>query len=167
MQLNSTMNVPAMQAQESKDFTVTKAIMNRIFKTYKANVKMTQTPPYSPYDGNMTVTKDNVNSNYIVEIKERNTDNAEYLPLTCKKYCTVMENAINGTPLVVYLVNNERYYIFDLNKLNLNLCKIKFWKIKKVQYSDNEEMIKTPTIFIPQSECCYQGIILETDADNL
>jgi len=170
MQLNSTMNVPAMQAQESKDFTTTKSIIKRIFNAYDASTTMTQTPLYSAYDADLTVDKNNVNYNYAVEIKERNVrclEDLSELPLTCRKYCLIREKAVNKTPLVVYLVNGEKYYIFDLNKLSLSSCKMQMWEIKKVQYSNSEEMIKVPTLFIPLTESIYNGIILQTDAYNL
>ena len=158
-----------MQAQETKDFTTTKSIFSRIFNAYEATTTMTQTPLYSVYDADLTVDKNNVNYNYAVEIKERNVrciEDLTELPLTAKKYCQIREKALNKTPLVVYLVNGEKYYIFDLNKVSLSSCDLRMWEIKKVQYSNSNETIKVPTLFIPLTESIYNGIILETDADN-
>ena len=107
--------MPNIEEQEKKDFIITQKIMNKIFNTYGATVEMTQTKQYSAYDAKMTVTK-NHKHKYTVEIKERNVDSIEEmetLPLKVKKYCSIMEKTKEDeTPLAIYLVNNDEYFIF-------------------------------------------------------
>ena len=151
-----------VQEQEKKDFEITKKIMNKIFNTYGATVEMTQTQPFSAYDAKMTVTK-NRKHNYTVEIKERNVEDTEYLetmPLKVKKYCSIMEKTKEDeTPLAIYLVNNEEYFIFNIKDLDLNKLNLKNWFIAKKQFTDKRQFEEQPTFFIPISMCIYNGKI--------
>ena len=147
-----------IEEQETKDFNITKKIMTLIFQAYGAKIDMKQTKPFSPYDANMTAEKKNLKKRYIVEIKERNYDGElETLPLKVKKYCSIMEQVEDQTPLVVYLCNDGQYYIFNLNRLDLNKVEIKNWNIPKVQYSDNHQYEKQPTFFLPITQSIYNG----------
>ncbi|MBQ3944239.1 MAG: hypothetical protein II670_01335, partial [Alphaproteobacteria bacterium] len=65
----------------------------------------------------------------------------------------------NETPLVIYLVNDEEYFIFNLNKLDLNNITIKNWNIPKVQFTSKQEYEQQPTFFIPLNQSIYNGII--------
>ncbi|MBQ2175937.1 MAG: hypothetical protein II453_13025 [Alphaproteobacteria bacterium] len=152
-----------MLHQESKDFTKTKKIMTNIFKAYDAEIEIKQTDTYCNVDARMTATKKNKKHHYTVEIKERNVPSIEFLqalPLTVKKYCNIMgETRENETPLVIYLVNDEEYFIFNLNKLDLNNITIKNWNIPKVQFTSKQEYEQQPTFFIPLNQSIYNGII--------
>ena len=148
-----------MIEQETKDYNITNKIMTNIFQAYDCKISMKQMPIKSKIDAKMQVEKGNMSKKYVVEIKERNCeDNPEYLPMTCKKYCNVMEQVKdNETPLAVYLVNDSEYYIFDLNKIDLNKCEIKNWWIAKVQFTDKRQYDAIPTIFFPTNQCVYNG----------
>ena len=152
-----------MLHQERKDFSKTKKIMTNIFKAYKADVDIKQTDTYCNVDARMTATKNNRKHLYTVEIKERNVPSIEYLqalPLTCKKYCNIIqETKQNETPLVIYLVNDEEYFIFNLNKLDLNQIPIRNWNIAKVQFTNKQEYEQQPTFFLPLNQSIYNGII--------
>lgn len=149
-----------IQEQENKDYSITKQIMTKIFKAYDATATLSQMPQFSHFDATMDVTKGNIFKQYTVEIKERNVtslEDLETLPLKVKKYCNIMSHSNNKTPLVIYLVNGEEYYIFDLNKLDLNKVRIANWNIPKVQYSDKHQYEEQPTFFIPLNQSIYNG----------
>lgn len=153
-----------VQRQEKKDYQITKKIMNNIFKTYDAKMYINPMGEYCNVDARMEVHKNDNIRNYTVEIKERNVpslEDLETLPLTCKKYCYIQtETKSNETPLIIYLVNSEKYYIFDLNKLDKNKLKIKNWRIAKKQLTDQPLKYEdTPTFFIPIGLSIYNGLI--------
>lgn len=144
--------------QEKKDFNITLGIMTNIFKQYGYKTKMTQTEPYSSVDANMVVTKNEKKKFYKVEIKERNQkEPITTLPLKVKKYIKIMETVENATPLVIYLVNGKDFYIFDLNKIDLNKVQMKNWNIPKVQYVDKHEYEEQPTFFFNIKDSVYTG----------
>lgn len=148
-----------MEQQESKDFHTTEKIMQKIFAAYNKSAKLKQNPIYSAIDAQMIV---NNKKYYAVEIKQRQQDMKVYntLPLKVSKYCNILENkGEDETPLIIYLVNNEEYYIFNLKKIDLNKCTICNWFINKVEFSQNQQKDKQPTIFIPVSQCVYNGQI--------
>jgi len=149
--------------QERKDFNITNKIMTTIFQAYDARISMTQTKTYYPVDANMVVEKGKKRKKYKIEIKERNIDcmeELETLPLKVKKYCNIMETINEDeTPLIIYLVNNEQYFIFNLKKLDMNNIVIRNWNIPKVQYTTKHQYEQQPTFFIPINQCIYNGII--------
>lgn len=147
-----------IQEQERKDYAQTKKIMERIFAAYDASVEMSQTKPFSAYDAKMKI---NGKRKYTVEIKERSSTEYDTMPLKVKKYCSIMESTKEDeTPIAIYLVGEEHYYIFNLRKLDLNKVVIKNWNIPKVQFSDRKEYEPQPTFFIPISMCVYDGEII-------
>lgn len=148
-----------MAEQENKDFITTQKIMKQIFSCYNKTAKLTQSPIYSAIDAKMVV---NNQKHYAVEIKERQQDMEVYdtLPLKVSKYCNILESkGEDETPLIIYLVNNEEYYIFNLEEIDLNKCTICNWLINKVEFTQNQQKDKQPTIFIPISQCVYNGQI--------
>lgn len=150
---------PKMVEQENKDFITTQKIMQKIFAAYNKSAKLKQNPIYSPIDAQMVV---NNKKYYAVEIKERQQDMEIYntLPLKVSKYCNILESkGEDETPLIIYLVNNEEYYIFNLEKLDLNKCTICNWFINKVEFTQNQQKDKQPTIFMPINQCVYNGNI--------
>lgn len=154
-------NLAKMQEQELKDYNITLRIMTKIFNSYDATVKMKPMPTFNAIDARMTVQKGIKTKSYAIEIKERNTNGElDTLPLKCKKYCNIMsETKEDETPIAIYLVNGEEYYIFNLKKLDLNKVIIKNWNIPKVQYSDKHQYEEQPTFFIPLNQSIYNGII--------
>lgn len=155
-----------MEEQELKDFKTTEKIMHKIFKSYNKVAELKQNPIYSPIDACMTV--DN-KYKYAVEIKERfqNLEEFATLPLKVSKYCSIKENTPeDAKPLIIYLLNDEQYFIFNLEKLDLNKCAIKNWLINKIEFCDGQEKEKQPTIFIPLEQAIYNGKILKYNANN-
>lgn len=153
-------NFKQIEDQEQKDFIITNNIMTHIFQTYGATATLKQMQPFSHFDATMTVEKGETKKLYTVEIKERNVqslEDLESLPLKVKKYCNIKSHSENKTPLVIYLVNGEEYYIFDLNKLDLNKVQIANWNIPKVQYSDKHQYEEQPTFFLPLNQSIYNG----------
>lgn len=55
------------------------------------------------------------------------------------------------------LLNNEEYYIFDLDTIQLPLSSIAFWNIKKVEMDDDSIKEPTPTIFLPIEKAIIRG----------
>ncbi len=152
-----------MEEQEQKDFKTTEKIMKQIFKSYNKVAVLKQNPSFSPIDASMTVDKKH---KYAVEIKERfqNLEEFATLPLKVAKYCSIKENTPEDSkPLIIYLLNEEQYFIFDLNKLDLNKCAIKNWLINKVEFCDGRQKEKQPTIFIPIEQAIYNGFITTED----
>lgn len=147
-----------MEIQELKDFNITVRIMTDIFKKYGAKVKMDKTEIYSPYDANMIVKKNDKIRKYTVEIKERNSNSYDTMPLKVKKYCNIMESTKKDEiPLAIYLVNDHNYYIYNLRTLDLNKVELKNWTIPKIQFTENQEYEKVPTFFLPINLSIYHG----------
>lgn len=154
------MDKQLMEYQEKRDYERTQAIMSDIFSN--CTLTMTQEPIYSHVDARMVVTKGKTTRHYTVEIKERQQDMDKYhtLPLTVKKYCNIKdETQPNEKPLVIYLLNGKYFYIFDLNSIDLNGCNIRNWSINKVEFTNNPEKEKQPTIFIPIEQAVFNGSI--------
>ena len=89
----------------------------------------------------------NRHKRYTIEIKERNVDSIEdleTLPLKVKKYCNIMEKTKEDeTPLIIYLVNNSNYYIFNLKALDLNTLNLRNWTIAMMKL---ELVVAEPSI---------------------
>lgn len=155
-----------MEEQELKDFRTTERIMKNIFKTYNKVAELKKNPNYSPIDASMIV---DGKHKYAVEIKERfqNLEDYATLPLKVSKYCSIKENTpSDAKPLIIYLLNEEEYFIFNLDKLDLNKCSIKNWYINKVEFSANQQKEKQPVIFIPIEQAIYNGIYTKENANN-
>lgn len=147
-----------MTEQERKDYIIAQQIFINIFAKYDKNLYIYKTKTYSSYDMFMRCR----NKKYLIEIKERNQDMKKYktLPLKWTKYIDIVkETGGEDTPIVIYLVNGEDFYIFDLNKLDLNKCEYKNWEINKIEYSvmNNSNKERQPTIFMPISMAVYKG----------
>lgn len=161
LHFNHMINKKQMDEQEQKDFDTTEKIMKQIFTSYHATAQLNKNESYAPVDAYMNVKKGEINKWYSIEIKERKQDMDIYdtLPLKVSKYINIMEASKGITPLVIYLLNNEEYYIFDLNNIDLNKVEIKLWNIAKVQYCEKQEYEQKPTFFIPITMAKYNGII--------
>lgn len=148
-----------MYLQELKDFQTTERIMKNIFKKYGLNVELIQNPLYSHIDTKLLVNKKH---RYNVEIKERTQNMEKYdtLPLKVKKYINILKNTEkNIKPLVIYLVNNKEYFIFNLRQIDLNKCEFDNWFINKVEFDKNQIKDEIPTLFIPICQAIYKGKI--------
>lgn len=137
--------------QEKKDFQTTEKIMKGIFKQYNYNCECTQCPTYSHVDATMNISNGNRKKKYTVEIKSRNTDKyTSTMPLLTEKYVYIRQSTPKDvTPLVVYLLNDEFYHIFNLNNLDLNRVEFGIWTIKEKEFSDEENFVKKTVFFIP------------------
>lgn len=156
--MRTNIDLQRMQEQELKDFNITLGIMTNIFQEYGYKVKMDKTEIYSPYDANMIVKKNDKIRKYTVEIKERNSNSYDTMPLKVKKYCNIMESTKKDeTPLAIYLVNDHNYYIYNLRTLDLNKVELKNWNIPKIQFTTNQEYEKVPTFFLPINQSIYHG----------
>ena len=173
----NTIDEVRMKKQENKDFTNAVRVFNKILGSKKYTAKFNQMPLGSASD--MRFNADNRYFN--VEIKERNQDMDKYpqLPLKLTKFKRLIEDTKEYEKLLyIVLVNNEEYYIYDLENIdfsetthveydpeNIDFSNLVFtdWTIKKVQYSveedDKVEYETVPTFFIPISYACASGKI--------
>ena len=147
--------------QELKDYQMTVAILSKLFKKY--NPQFSRMAKGCVFDAKMYfIDNNNEVYRYNIEIKSRKQNMEEYdtLPLTVAKYCNVKESCKLGEkPIYISLVNGEEYYIFDLDKLDMNNVTIKNWYINDIEYSNNPTKKKIPTMFIPVTESVNNGLI--------
>ena len=151
-----------MELQEEYDFQTTSLIMKDLYSKYDATYSIEKMPTYSTVDATMSVSKGAIKNHYFVEIKSRYVNNEEYkktMPITVEKFLRVKESSMDATPLIIYLLNNKQYYIFNLNKIDLNKVEIKLWKIEKIQYSETSKKEEIPTIFLPVDMAVCTGDI--------
>ena len=151
--------------QENLDFQTTEKIMKGIFKQYNYNCECTQCPTYSHVDATMQVSNNKREKKYTVEIKSRYTEKyTSTMPLLTEKYVYIMQSTAQGvTPLIVYLLNNDIYYIFNLETLDLNCVDIGIWTIKEKEFSTEDKFVKKTVFFIPIELASKSGKI---HADN-
>lgn len=147
--------------QELKDYQMTVKILSRLFKKY--NPQFSMMAKGCVFDAKMYfITNDNEVYRYNIEIKSRKQNMEEYdtLPLTVQKYCNVKDACKLGEKAIyLSIVNEEEYYIFDIDKLDMNKVIIKNWYINDIEYSDNPTKKKIPTMFIPITESVNNGLI--------
>lgn len=157
----NTINDEKADLQELKDYTTTVKILSRIFKKY--NPQFSRMAKGCVFDAKMYfIDNNNEVYRYNIEIKSRKQNMEEYdtLPLTVAKYCNVKESCKLGEkPIYISIVNEEEYYIFDLDKLDMNNAKIRNWYINDIEYSNNPTKKKIPTMFIPVTEAVNNGLI--------
>lgn len=147
--------------QELKDYEITVKILTRLFNKY--NPQFYMMAKGNVFDAKMYfIDKRNEVYRYHIEIKSRkqNMDIYDTLPLTVQKYCNLKESCKLGEKAIyVSLLNDDEYYIFDLNKIDMNKVIIKNWYINDIEYSDNPTKKKIPTMFIPITEAVNNGLI--------
>lgn len=157
----NTINDQKADEQELKDYQNTVKILSRLFKKY--NPQFSRMAKGCVFDAKMYfITNDNEVYRYNIEIKSRKQNMEEYdtLPLTVQKYCNVKEACKLGEKAIyLSIVNEEEYYIFDIDKLDMNKVKIKNWYINDIEYSDSPTKKKIPTLFIPVTEAVNNGLI--------
>lgn len=161
-------NLNEIEKQELKDYEITVSILCRLFGANRQYTFHKQ-PNGSIYDMKMTLCLPKKTIRYHIEIKERTQDMERYktLPLTVQKYCNLKDTLANynetSKAIYISLLNGYQYYIFDLEKLDLNNCEIRNWAINEVEFCDNPKIVKVPTIFIPLEQCVCSGTYTKTD----
>ena len=117
-------------------------------------------PSKSAYDMRMSAFTNQSTHIYAIELKSRTQDLSKYttLPITVRKLCNLMKARRGGDKLIyMVLLNNEEYYIFDLDTIQVPLTSIDFWNIKKVQFDNASLQEETPTIFLTLDKAITHG----------
>lgn len=146
-----------IEKQEEQDFRIANAILKSIFQTFKPITEKMQSK--STYDMRLSAFTNQSTHIYAIELKSRTQDLTKYktLPITVRKLCNLMKARKEGEKLIyMVLLNNEEYYIFDLDTIQVPLTSIAFWNIKKVQFDDSIKE-PTPTIFLPIDRSIIHG----------
>lgn len=161
-------NLNEIEKQEQKDYAITRDILSILFGA-KRQYTFHKQPNGSVYDMKMTLCLPKKTIRYHIEIKERTQDIYKYktLPLSVQKYCNIKDTLTNynetAKAIYISLLNGYQYYIFDLEKLDLNNCEIRNWSINDVEFSDNPAKKLVPTIFIPLEQCVCHGTYVKSD----
>ena len=147
-----------IEKQEEQDFRIANAILKSIFQTFKPLTE--KLPSKSNYDMRLSAFTNQSTHIYAIELKSRKQDLTKYttLPITVRKLCNMQKARMEGEKLIyMVLLNNEEYYIFDLDNIQLQLSSIAFWNIKKVEMDDDSIKEPTPTIFLPIEKAIIHG----------
>ena len=147
-----------IEKQEEQDFRLANAILKSIFQPFQPITEKMQSK--SNYDMRLSAFTNQAMHVYAIELKSRKQDLRKYktLPITVRKLCNLMKARKEGEKLIyMVLLNNEEYYIFDLDNIQLPLTSIAFWNIKKVQFDDASLQEETPTIFLPIEKATIHG----------
>ena len=147
-----------IEKQEEQDYQIANAILKSIFQTFKPLTE--KLPSKSNYDMRLSAFTNQAMHVYAIELKSRKQDLSQYktLPITVRKLCNLMKARKEGEKLIyMVLLNNDEYYIFDLDNIQLPLTSIAFWNIKKVQFDDASLQEETPTIFLPIDRSIIHG----------
>ena len=147
-----------IEKQEEQDFRLANAILKSIFQPFQPITEKMQSK--SNYDMRLSAFTNQAMHVYAIELKSRTQDLTKYttLPITVRKVCNLMKARKEGEKLIyMVLLNNEEYYIFDLDNIQLPLTSIAFWNIKKVQFDDASLQEETPTIFLPIEKATIHG----------
>lgn len=147
-----------IEKQEEQDFRIANAILKSIFQPFKPLTE--KMPSKSTYDMRLSAFTNQSTHIYAIELKSRKQDITKYttLPITVRKLCNMQKARREGDKLIyMILLNNEEYYIFDLDTIQLPLSSIAFWNIKKVQFDDASLQEETPTIFLPIEKAIIRG----------
>ena len=147
-----------IEKQEEQDFRIANAILKQLFTPFQPITE--KMPSKSAYDMRMSAFTNQSTHIYAIELKSRTQDLSKYktLPITVRKLCNLMKARREGDKLIyMVLLNNEEYYIFDLDTIQVPLTSIDFWNIKKVQFDDTSLQEETPTIFLPINRAITHG----------
>ena len=147
-----------IEKQEEQDFRIANAILKSIFQPFKPLTE--KMPSKSTYDMRLSAFTNQSMHVYAIELKSRKQDITKYktLPITARKLCNMQKARREGDKLIyMVLLNNEEYYIFDLDTIQLPLSSIAFWNIKKVEMDDDSIKEPTPTIFLPIEKAIIRG----------
>lgn len=146
-----------IEKQEEQDFRIANAILHTIFQPFQPLTE--KMPSKSNYDMRMSAFTNQSTHIYAIELKSRKQDLTKYktLPITVRKLCNMQKARREGDKLIyMVLLNNEEYYIFDLDNIQVPITSISFWNIKKVQFDDSIKE-PTPTIFLPINRAITHG----------
>lgn len=147
-----------IEKQEEQDFRIANAILKSIFQKFQPLTE--KMPSKSNYDMRLSAFTNQSMHVYAIELKSRKQDLTKYttLPITVRKLCNMQKARKEGEKLIyMVLLNNDDYYIFDLDTIQLPLNSIAFWNIKKVQFDDTSLQEETPTIFLPLDKAIIRG----------
>ena len=114
----------------------------------------------SNYDMRLSAFTNQSTHVYAIELKSRKQDITKYttLPITVRKLCNMQKARREGDKLIyMVLLNNEEYFIFDLDTIQVPLTSIAFWNVKKVEMDDDSIKEPTPTIFLPLDKAIIHG----------
>lgn len=147
-----------IQEQEMKDrFVATQCLKKILYKGSNLQINPTQITDFVDLNCKVTNTYGK-EIPFNVEIKERFKSEQNLLKypnaeLKVDKYNRMRFATPQGTKLFyMVLLNNEKCFLYDLDKLDWNKVQMKNWRIKKTQMNPNSEFITVPTFFIPYSE---------------
>ena len=147
-----------IEKQEEQDFRIANAILKQLFTPFQPITE--KMPSKSAYDMRMSAFTNQSTHIYAIELKSRTQDLSKYktLPITVRKLCNLMKARREGDKLIyMVLLNNEEYYIFDLDTIQVPLTSIDFWNIKKVQFDNASLQEETPTIFLTLDKAITHG----------
>ena len=147
-----------IEKQEEQDFRIANAILKQLFTPFQPITE--KMPSKSAYDMRMSAFTNQSTHIYAIELKSRTQDLSKYktLPITVRKLCNLMKARREGDKLIyMVLLNNEEYYIFDLDTIQVPLTSIDFWNIKKVQFDNASLQEETPTIFLKLDKAITHG----------
>ena len=147
-----------IEKQEEQDYHIANAILKQLFTPFQPITE--KMPSKSAYDMRMSAFTNQSTHIYAIELKSRTQDLSKYktLPITVRKLCNLMKARREGDKLIyMVLLNNEEYYIFDLDTIQVPLTSIDFWNIKKVQFDNASLQEETPTIFLTLDKAITHG----------
>lgn len=147
-----------IEKQEEQDFRIANAILHNIFQPFQPITEKMQSK--SNYDMRLSAFTDQSTHIYAIELKSRKQDITKYttLPITVRKLCNMQKARREGDKLIyMVLLNNEEYFIFDLDTIQVPLTSIAFWNVKKVEMDDDSIKEPTPTIFLPLDKAIIRG----------
>lgn len=150
--------------QEDKDYQIAVDVFSGLYSGLSVNFEKCE--PWTAEDMRYTATtRSNRDYIYKVEIKTRNQDMERYndLPIKCSKLARLRKEC-TGIERILYfvIVNYSEWYLFDLNAIDLNKCRLDNWKIPVTQYVKDESKITyeyAPTFFIPVEQALRHGYI--------
>lgn len=147
-----------IEKQEEQDFRIANAILHNIFQPFQPITEKMQSK--SNYDMRLSAFTDQSTHIYAIELKSRKQDITKYttLPITVRKLCNMQKARREGDKLIyMVMLNNEEYFIFDLDTIQVPLTSIAFWNVKKVEMDDDSIKEPTPTIFLPLDKAIIRG----------
>ena len=147
-----------IEKQEEQDFRIANAILHNIFQPFQPITEKMQSK--SNYDMRLSAFTNQSTHVYAIELKSRKQDLTKYttLPITVRKLCNMQKARREGDKLIyMVLLNNEEYFIFDLDTIQVPLTSIAFWNVKKVEMDDDSIKEPTPTIFLPLDKAIIRG----------
>ena len=147
-----------IEKQEEQDFRIANAILHNIFQPFQPITEKMQSK--SNYDMRLSAFTNQSTHVYAIELKSRKQDLTKFktLPITVRKLCNMQKARREGDKLIyMVLLNNEEYFIFDLDTIQVPLTSIAFWNVKKVEMDDDSIKEPTPTIFLPIDKAIIHG----------